>query len=73
MFISLNLKGVETIHQIEPTYNRLHDKWDTRCKVQVPKGTLKIMDIESKDVASYEVENYTNGSALVESINKINF
>jgi hypothetical protein len=41
MFISLNLKGVETIHPIEPTYNRLHDRWDTCCKVQVPKGTLK--------------------------------
>lgn len=73
MFISLNLKGVETIHPIEPTYNRLHDRWDTCCKVQVPKGTLKIMGIESKDVASYEVNKYTNGSALIESINKINF
>jgi hypothetical protein len=31
------------------------------------------MGIESKDVASYEVNKHTNGSALIESINKINF
>ena len=73
MFIALNLKGVESVHDIEPSYNRLHDKWSSRCKVEVPRGTLKILGISSLDVASYEVNNYTNNSAQVESINKINF
>ena len=73
MFIALNLKGVESVHDIEPSYNRLHDKWVSGCKIEVPRGTLKILGISSKDVASYEVNNYTNDSALVESIIKINF
>lgn len=73
MFIALNLKGVESIHDIEPSYNRLHDKWMSRCKIEAPRGTLKILGISSKDVASYEVNNYTNNSAHIESINKINF
>ena len=73
MFISLNLKGVETIHSIEPNYNILHDRWDSMCKVNVPKGTLKIIGIESRDVAYYEINTYINNTALIESTNKINF
>ena len=73
MYIALNLKGVETVHDIEPSYNRLHDKWMSICKIEMPRGTLKILGIDSKDIASYEVNNYTNGTALVIGTNKINF
>lgn len=73
MFIALNLKGVETIHSSEPCYNRLHDRWDSTCKVQAPKGTLKLMGIELKDVACYEVNSYTNNVATIESKYKLNF
>lgn len=73
MYIALNLKGAESIHPIEPSYNRLHDRWDSQCKVQAPKGTLSLLGISSRDVASYEVNNYTNKLALIESTNKINF
>lgn len=73
MFIALNLKGTETTHPIEPSYNRLHDKWMSICKIEMPRGTLKILGIDSKDVASYEIDNYTNGTALVIGTNKINF
>ena len=73
MFIARSLKGVETVHSIEPAYNRLHYKWISRCKVEVPKGTLKILGICLEDVASYEVNNYMNGAALIIGTNKINF
>ena len=73
MFIALNLKGVETVHDIDPSYNRLHDKWDSRCKIEMPRGTLKILGIDSKDVASYEINNYSNNKAIIENTNKINF
>ena len=73
MYIALNLKGIESIHPIEPSYNRLHDRWDSQCKVQAPKGTLKLLGVDSNIVASYEVNNYTNKLALIESTNKINF
>ena len=73
MFIALNLKGVESIHPIEPSYNRLHDRWDSQCKVQDPKGTLKLLGVDSNIVASYEVNNYINNLARIESTNKINF
>ena len=73
MYIALNLKGVETVHDIDPSYNRLHDKWMSICKIEMPRGTLKILGIDSKDVASYEVNNYMNGIALVIGTNKINF
>ena len=73
MFIALNLKGIESIHPIEPSYNRLHDRWDSQCKVQDPKGTLKLLGVDSNIVASYEVNNYTNNLAHIESTNKINF
>lgn len=73
MYIALNLKGVETVHDIEPSYNRLHDKWMSICKIEMPRGTLKILGIDSKDVASYEVNNYMNGTAIVIGTNKINF
>ncbi len=43
------------------------------CKIEMPRGTLKILGIDSKDVASYEVNNYMNGTALVIGTNKINF
>lgn len=73
MFIALNLKGVETIHSSEPTYNRLQDRWDSICKIQAPKGTLKLLGIESKDVVSYEISSYNNNVAIIESKHKINF
>ena len=73
MFIALNLKGVESVHDIDPSYNRLHDKWMSICKIEMPRGTLKILGIDSKDVASYEVNNYMNCTALVIGTNKINF
>ncbi len=73
MFISLNLKGTETVHGSEPTYNRLFDRWDSLDKVQVPKGTLNLIGINLKDVACYEVNSYVNNNAIIENINKINF
>ena len=73
MYIALNLKGVETVHNIDPSYNRLHDKWMSICKIEIPRGTLKILGIDSKYIASYEVNNYMNGTALVIGTNKINF
>ncbi len=73
MYIALNLKGVETVHSSEPIYNRLHDRWDSICKVQVPKGTLKLIGIDSKYVASYEVNNYSSNISIIDSTNKINF
>ena len=73
MYIALYIKGVETVHDIDPSYNRLHDKWMSICKIEMPRGTLKILGIDSKDVASYEVNNYMNGIALVIGTNKINF
>ncbi len=73
MFIALNLKGTETMHPIEPSYNRLHDRWDSNCKIQVPRGTLRLIGIGSKDVAYYEVNSYTNNIAIIDSRNKINF
>lgn len=74
MFITINLKGLESVHQDEPSYNRLYDRWDSINKVNVPRGTLKLMKINSKDVASYEVNNYTsNSEAIIDNYQKINF
>ena len=73
MFIARSSKGVETIHSIEPYYNRLHDKWISLGTVEVPKGTMKLLGILSLEIASYEVNHYTNNSAHIENINKINF
>ena len=73
MFIALNLKGTETTHPIEPSYNRLHDRWDSNCKIQVPRGTLRLIGIDSKDVACYEVNSYVNDKAIIEHTNRINF
>lgn len=72
MFLSKSLKGIETAHSTEPTYNRLHDRWDSLGRVHMPGGTLKILGISSADVASYEIENYSNDIAVIISINKIN-
>ena len=72
MFIARSLKGVETIHSIEPSYNRLQDKWTSNCKIEVPKGTMKLIGILSTDIASYEVNSYINGTALIDSTHKIN-
>ncbi len=72
MFIALNLKGVETIHSSEPCYNRLHDRWDSFCKIHAPRGILKLLGIDNADIAKYEINHLdSKGKAIVESVFKI--
>lgn len=75
MYIALNLKGIESTHCDEPTYNRLYDRWDSICKIEMPRGTLRILGIylEPLDVVSFEVDSYSDNRAVIKNINKINF
>jgi hypothetical protein len=76
MFLTRNLKGIESTHCGEPTYNRLYDRWDSICKIEMPRGTFKILGIsflEPLDVVSFEVDSYSDNRAVIKNINKINF
>ncbi len=72
MFIAINGKGVESMHETEPYYNQLHDRWDSFCKIHAPRGILKLLGIDNADIAKYEINHLDSKSkAIVESVFKI--
>lgn len=71
MWISVNSIGQERIHNEEPYYNRLHDKWQTTNNVDAPTGTFETFEqITHKPIAIF-VDSIINGKALVKERVKI--
>lgn len=71
MWIAINTLKRVTIHQDEPSYNRLHDSWRTLSKVEAPDGTFKRFCDDIYTPMAIHIEAFTKeGSPLISKILK---
>ena len=72
MWVSINLIGEERIHNNEPYYNRLHDKWQSTNTVDAPKGTLSLFENISEKPMAIFIETFnSNGNPIISERLKI--
>lgn len=71
MWISVNLSGEERIHNYEPHYNRLHDKWQGTNTVDAPKGTFEKFEKIYHKPSAICVETINNSNAIIQERLKI--
>lgn len=65
MWISVNSLGQERIHNEEPYYNRLHDKWQCINSIDAPNGTYsKFEEISYRPMAIF-VDSIINNKAVI--------
>jgi hypothetical protein len=58
-WLAIDENGDETIHQYEPSYNRLHRKWKSTTGVYITKGMAKLI---------FPPENLRESNSVVKAI-----
>lgn len=66
-WICIDESGNETIHQIEPHYNRLQKRWKSQAYIYVSKGMVNLV-ISQNDISKIKDDKVVAGAFEVISL-----